>query len=325
MAEKLLQIEGVFRKFGDLTAVEDLTMQVRPGEIFGLMGPDGAGKTTLMRIACGALLPDAGEVLVNGISMTRQPDRARAAIGYLSQRFSLYHDMTVLENLRFFAEVRGLDPRSWRLRTLEILEFVGLGEFTDRKAGQLSGGMKQKLGLAASLVHRPRLLLLDEPTGGVDPVTRQDFWQLIIRLVRQEGVGVLVSTPYMDEAVRCTYVGMMVAGRLVLEGSPSALVGSLAGQILEVHAAPLKRWRQIAAGIPDVIDAQALGTRLHLRVTPGSSRRVTRALKQAGKQEGLELEAIEAAEPMLDDVFNAVLAKNVAFEGLYAMNGVRHE
>jgi ABC-2 type transport system ATP-binding protein len=184
--------------------------------------------------------------------------------------------------------------------------------------------MRQKLGLAASLVHRPRLLLLDEPTGGVDPVTRQDFWQLIIRLVRQDGVGVLVSTPYMDEAVRCTYVGMMVSGRLVLEGPPSALVDSLAGQILEVHAAPLNRWRQIAAALPEVIDAQTLGTRLHLRVAPGSARRVSRVLKQAGKREGLVLDSIEAADPMLDDVFNAVLADHASADGLYEVNEVNH-
>jgi drug efflux transport system ATP-binding protein len=324
MAEKLLQIQNVSRKFGDLQAVDDVTMQVRGGEIFGLMGPDGAGKTTLMRIACGALLTESGEVLVDGISMQRNPDKARAAIGYLSQRFSMYHDMTVLENLRFFAEVRGLDARSWRPRTMEILEFVGLGEFVDRRAGQLSGGMRQKLGLAASLVHRPRLLLLDEPTGGVDPVTRQDFWQLIIRLVREEGVGVLVSTPYMDEAVRCTYVGMMVSGRLVLEGPPSRLMSTLEGQILELHGAPIKGWRKAVTALPDVIDAQALGSRLHLRVAPGSANRVARELKRIGKQEKLELSGIETAPAMLDDVFNAVLADHVAFEGLYHMNGVNH-
>ncbi|MBN2044095.1 MAG: ABC transporter ATP-binding protein [Anaerolineales bacterium] len=325
MTEKLLQVNSVSRSFGDLQAVKDLTMQVRGGEIFGLMGPDGAGKTTLMRIICGALLPDTGEVLVNGISMNKSPDQARSEIGYLSQRFSMYEDLTVLENLRFFAEVRGLAADVWRPRTLEILDFVGLGEFTGRLAGRLSGGMKQKLGLAASLVHRPRLLLLDEPTGGVDPVTRQDFWQLLIRLVREEHVGVLVSTPYMDEAVRCTYVGMMAAGSLVLEGPPSELRNALEGQILQLRGAPLLAWRRAAANLPDVLDIQVSGTYLHLRVAPGRARAVTRALKQLARERGLSLETLAPTDPLLEDVFNAAIVDHVSTEGLYQINGVQHD
>ncbi len=320
MAEKLLEIQSVSRRFDDLLAVDDVTMQVRRGEIFGLMGPDGAGKTTLMRIACGALLPDTGEVLVNGISMVRSPDEARRTLGYLSQRFSLYEDLTTMENLRFFAEVRGLDPSEWRPRTEEILEFVGLADFADRRAGQLSGGMKQKLGLAVSLVGSPSLLLLDEPTGGVDPVTRQDFWQLIIRLVREEGVGVLVSTPYMDEAIRCTYVGMMVGGQLVLDGPPSKLVSSLAGQVLELRGAPIQKWRRAAADNPGIEDVQVLGTRLHIRVSPGKVKSVIRGLKRIAKEQGLILEDVSATTPSLDDVFSAVLSDNDTEEGLYQVS-----
>ena len=162
-----------------------MSLNIAAGEIYGLVGSDGAGKTTTMRLLVGALRPDAGEIQVCGYDVLKQVEQARSQIGYLSQRFSMYEDLTVLENIRFFAEVRGLSQQEWLPRCMEILEFVGLADFKDRRAGQLSGGMKQKLGLASALVTRPRLLLLDEPTTGVDPVTRQDFWQLVIKLVSQ--------------------------------------------------------------------------------------------------------------------------------------------
>ncbi len=179
----LIEAAHIYKSFGDNHAVQDVSLSIQPGEIYGLVGPDGAGKTTTMRILVGALRVDAGEITVCGYDVNKQVEMARAQFGYLSQRFSLYDDLTVLENIRFFAEVRGLSSKEWLPRSLEILEFVGLVEFKDRRAGQLSGGMKQKLGLASALVTRPRVLLLDEPTTGVDPVTRQDFWQLVVKLV----------------------------------------------------------------------------------------------------------------------------------------------
>ena len=226
----LIEAAHLYRTFERLTAVDDVSLSVAVGEIYGLVGPDGAGKTTTLRLLCGAYRPSPvpgsppPSITVNGVDMLRQTDQARAQIGYLPQRFSLYEDLTVMENMRFFAEMRGLSAAEWRPRCMEILAFVGLAEFVDRRAGHLSGGMKQKLGLAAALVHRPRVLLLDEPTTGVDPVTRQDFWQLIIRLVGQDGssgTAVLVSTPYMDEAARCTRVGFMSSGRMIQEGTPT--------------------------------------------------------------------------------------------------------
>lgn len=305
--ETLIHAQNITKTFGETTAVDDLSLQVRAGEIYGLVGPDGAGKTTTMRLLCGAMLPDSGEVSVGGFSMAKNSDQAREQIGYLSQRFSLYEELTVLENIRFFAEVRGLPRDEWRNRSMEILEFVGLANFINRRAGFLSGGMKQKLGLASALVHRPRVLLLDEPTGGVDPVTRQDFWQLIIRLVSEESISVLVSTPYMDEAVRCTYVGFMQTGKLIVQDKPKALRAELDGRILELRGEPLKQFRGLAGAEPDVESVQAFGDRLHLRVRAGSSPRVQKNLKKAAKSAGIKLQAIEAVNPQLEDVFIALL------------------
>jgi ABC-2 type transport system ATP-binding protein len=328
--EKRIHAQHLTKSFSDNLAVDDLSLQVRGGEIYGLVGPDGAGKTTTMRLLCGALRPDAGQVHIGGYALDKQPDKAREQIGYLSQQFSLYEELTVLENLRFFAEVRGIPRSAWYQRAMEILEFVGLAPFADRQAGYLSGGMKQKLGLATALVHRPRVLLLDEPTGGVDPVTRQDFWQLIIKLVtsppsppaplplgegspersggRGEGISVLVSTPYMDEAVRCTYVGFMKAGRLVVEDTPKALRARLESRIIELRGEPLMALRQIAEDQETIESVQTFGDRIHLRVREGDSRVTIRKMQQAveGHPEAI-LQKIEPIAPSLEDVFIALL------------------
>jgi len=305
--DKLIQAQNLTKKFGDTVAVADLSLQVMAGEIYGLVGPDGAGKTTTMRLLCGAILPDSGEITVGGYSMMRAPDLAREQLGYLSQKFSLYEDLTVLENIRFFAEVRGIPAREWRERTMEILDFVGLAEFVDRRAGYLSGGMKQKLGLASALVHRPAILLLDEPTGGVDPVTRQDFWQLIIRLVTEEGVSVLVSTPYMDEAVRCTYVGFMRDGKLVVEDKPKALRQQLAGRIVELRGEPIKMLRDTAQALEKVEGVQAFGDRLHLRVRCGFAEEVIARLSAELQGTDSVIYKMAVVPPSLEDVFIALL------------------
>ena len=179
----LIEASHLRKTFGDLVAVDDLSLSVAPGEIYGLVGADGAGKSTTLRLLVGALTPSVGNASIDGFDIQKQTEQARSKLGYLSQRFSMYEDLTVIENIRFFAEVRGLKSDEWQPRCMEILDFVGLASFKDRFAGQLSGGMKQKLGLASALVTRPKVLLLDEPTTGVDPVTRHDFWQLLIRLV----------------------------------------------------------------------------------------------------------------------------------------------
>ena len=295
------------KSFGHTHAVDGVSLQVAGGEIFGLVGPDGAGKTTMLRLLCGVLTPDHGQINLAGFDLKTHTEQAREKVGYLAQRFALYEELTVLENLRFFAEVRGMQVNDWEPRSREILDFVGLANFTDRRAGQLSGGMKQKLGLAVALVHRPRVLLLDEPTTGVDPVTRQDFWQLIIRLVAMEGVAVIVSTPYMDEASRCMRLGFMRQGKILLEGTPKSLRSRLDGQILELLGQPLPLLRQAALQDAGVEDAQMFGGRLHLRVKTGQSQTVIERLRQKVTDQGGKIDQLRPIAPQLEDVFIALL------------------
>jgi ABC-2 type transport system ATP-binding protein len=307
------------KSFDQLQAVEDVSLQVKAGEIYGLVGADGAGKTTTLRLLVGALLPDAGEVQVCGYDVIRETEHARSQLGYLSQRFSMYEDLTVLENIRFFAEVRGLRSDEWLPRCMEILNFVGLEQFKDRRAGQLSGGMKQKLGLASALVTRPRVLLLDEPTTGVDPVTRQDFWQLIIRLASpgassnaEDRVSVIISTPYMDEASRCHRVGFMKDGKLIAEDTPSNLRAQLNNRILELRGSPIGLLRHVAHKDQDVEDVQAFGDRLHIRVGENKARDVLGRLPSQIQSEGGRVDELRAVPPVLEDVFIALSEANHA-------------
>jgi len=325
MTENLIRAQGLDKSFGENHAVNDVSLHIAAGEIYGLVGSDGAGKTTTLRMLVGALQADGGEIVVGGYDVRTQVEQARSQIGYLSQRFSLYEDLTVLENIRFFAEVRGLSSQEWLPRSMEILEFVGLADFKDRLAGQLSGGMKQKLGLASALVTRPRVLLLDEPTTGVDPVTRQDFWQLVIKLVSaplrlppssekmggekegsEGGVSVLITTPYMDEAARCHRVGFMREGVLIAEGTPSELRATLNGRILELRGNPIALLRKIAHHDKDVEDVQAFGDRLHVRVVEGNAKVVINRLKSTIRSEGGEVTELRSVPPVLEDVFIAL-------------------
>ena len=301
----LISASGLHKSFGTVHAVNGIDLNIPAGEIYGLVGSDGAGKTTALRLLVGALSPTSGEANVCGYSVKSQVEQARANIGYLSQRFSLYEDLTVLENIRFFAEVRGLRPNEWRPRSMEILDFVGLAKFTNRRAGQLSGGMKQKLGLASALVSRPKVLLLDEPTTGVDPVTRQDFWQLLIQLVsvQSEGVSVIISTPYMDEAARCHRVGFMKKGQIIAEGTPGELRKMLNERIVELRGEPLPLLKRIAAQNSGVEDVRAFGDRLHLRVGKKQSEPVIQKLKKSIHTGGGTFVGARPIPPGLEDVF----------------------
>jgi ABC-2 type transport system ATP-binding protein len=308
----LIEAKKLHKHFGELRAVDGLSLCVSAGEIYGLVGPDGAGKTTTLRLLCGAYYPhplngdDKTSIRIAGFDVLMQTEQARAQIGYLPQQFSLYEDLTVMENLRFFAEVRGMSAGEWQPRCSEILNFVGLESFHNRRAGILSGGMKQKLGLAVALIHRPRVLLLDEPTTGVDPVTRQDFWQLLIRLVGQtDGTGsaVLVSTPYMDEASRCSRIGFLNRGRLIVEDSPIRLRAGLEGRILELIGTPLHKLRILAQDDEDVEDVQMFGDRIHMRIRQGQTAVVEKRLNEYIPKSGATLLKLRSIEPELEDVF----------------------
>jgi ABC-2 type transport system ATP-binding protein len=306
--ENMILAHDLHKSFGALHAVNGVSLEIPAGEIYGLVGADGAGKTTTLRLLVGALSLESGAVSICGHDISRELEQARSKIGYLSQRFSMYEDLTVLENIRFFADVRGSKATEWQPRCMEILDFVGLAPFKDRFAGQLSGGMKQKLGLASALVTRPRVLLLDEPTTGVDPVTRQDFWQLLIRLVAldgEEGVAVIISTPYMDEAARCSRVGFMRRGQLIAEGTPGKLRGMLDQRIVELRGTPLPLLRQITAREPGVEDVRVFGDRLHMRVRPGQAAEVIRSIQDTIPAGGGRFGEARGIPATLEDVFMA--------------------
>jgi ABC-2 type transport system ATP-binding protein len=309
--QTLIEVHDLKRAFGETRAVDGVSFSVEAGEIYGLVGPDGAGKTTTMRLLCGALQADSGRVAIAGIDLADQPEQVRELIGYLPQRFSLYGELTVMENLRFFAEVRGLGRDEWLPRARDILAFVGLDEFADRRSEALSGGMRQKLGLATALVHRPQVLLLDEPTGGVDPVTRQAFWQLLFRLLR-EGVAVLISTPYMDEAARCNRLGFLNRGRLMVEGSPQGIEARLRDRILEVEGGPRAILKGVALHDPDVESAHAFGDRMRLRLSREISTDIRSRLEKAMIGEGAEIGHVESSPPTIEDVFIELLEQTDA-------------
>ena len=311
----MIQANGLKKSFGHITAVDGVDLNISAGEIYGMVGSDGAGKTTTLRMIVGALRPDQGSVNVCGYDINAQPDEAKANIGYLSQRFSLYEDLTVLENIRFFAEVRGIAIGEWEPLCDRILDFVGLTPFKHRFAGNLSGGMKQKLGLASALVNRPKVLLLDEPTTGVDPVTRQDFWQLIIKLVNDKeagGFSVLLTTPYMDEAARCHRIGFMKHGKLIAEGTPRQIRELFHESVLEIQSQSVQKARRSLEGSPGIHDIRSFGDRLHIQVSKGNEENVMANCRAKIEESGLEFLGSRVIPPTLEDVFIHLTSRDEA-------------
>jgi ABC-2 type transport system ATP-binding protein len=275
-------------------------MNVPAGQIYGLVGPDGAGKTTTLRMLCGALLPDGGHASVAGVDVVKDPEEVRRHLGYMPQRFSLYGDLTVAENIRFFADVYRVPRAEQDALMARLLDFSRLGPFKNRRADALSGGMKQKLALACTLIHTPRVLLLDEPTTGVDPVARREFWDILRDAVNHDGVTVLVSTPYMDEADRCHVVGFMRDGKLLASDTPRNLQKLILGVVLEVQAAPRHAAEAALRRLPGVRDVQVFGDRLHAVADAAPAEET---LRQHLADAGATLLAVRTIPPTMEDVF----------------------
>lgn len=295
-----VRARALTRRFGELLAVDGLDFEVRPGELFGLVGPDGAGKTTTLRMLGGVLPPSDGDAVVLGSRMTEEPEEPKSEIAYMPQRFGLYTDLTVRENLDFYADLFRVSEPERSERRERLYEFSGLGPFEDRLAGDLSGGMKQKLGLSCALIHGPELLLLDEPTFGVDPISRRELWMIVHEMVAR-GVTAVVSTAYMDEAERFDRVALLDGGELLALDTPDRLAADLEGRLLSVRATPLRGARDRLESLPFVVRAAVFGDRVHATVDDAEGRRAetARGLQQAG----LTAVDVEPIEPSMEDVF----------------------
>ena len=299
-AAPAIEAVGLRRSFGDVVAVDGVDLSVPRGSVLGLLGPDGAGKSTLIRMLATVLRPDAGDARVQGYSVTRQANRVTPRIGYMSQKFALYPDLSVAENIEFFARLRGVAKAERRARSLELLTGMGLADFLGRQAGRLSGGMKQKLFLATTLMHRPDVLLLDEPTTGVDPVSRREFWRILAGLHR-EGRTVLVATPYMDEAERCTHIAFLDAGHITRSGTPAEIKAQVPGTLFEVRTADSRAATPVLAGVPGVASAHPLGD--VVRVLWDGRDEPEPALGAALETAGLHDATIEPIAPDMETVF----------------------
>ncbi|HSJ16284.1 MAG TPA: ABC transporter ATP-binding protein [Longimicrobiales bacterium] len=303
MSEPLVRVSGLTRRFGALTAVDRLDFEVAPGELFGIVGPDGAGKTTTLRMLAGVLPPSGGDATIAGVSVARDPEGAKPALAYMAQRFGLYEDLTVRENIDFYADLYRVPRRDRPARRERLYRFSSLGEFEHRLAGALSGGMKQKLALSCALIHQPRLLLLDEPTFGVDPISRRDLWLILHEMVA-EGVTTIVSTSYLDEAERCDRVVLLHEGRTLALTAPAPLQQRLAGRLVIASAEQPRVVRDRLRAHPAVRRAALFGTAIHVVLEEGADPDLLRAIEGVSD--------VAWGEPSLEDVFIDLVAAEAA-------------
>jgi ABC-2 type transport system ATP-binding protein len=295
------QLSRSFKKIAALRAIE---LRVQRGEIFGLVGPDGAGKTTMLRLLAAVMLPTSGGVTVAGHDSVKDAEKIRGHVGYMPQKFSLYGDLSVRENLEFYADIFGVHGAEREQRFDQVLSFAHMSSITDRRAKQLSGGMQKKLGLACTLIHRPAVLLLDEPTTGVDPVSRREFWDLLTELHIQ-GTTIVVSTPYMDEAERCNRIGLLFKGQLIQCGTPREIKAKVKGQVVELHPDRLEAARRLLEHQPGVLEVQVYGTLLHVFVEEAAV--VWLRLQAKLSEEGIKVDNVRLIHPRMEEAFISLI------------------
>ncbi len=306
MQDEIIQTRGLTRNFKKTCAVDGLDLTIGKGELFGLVGPDGAGKTTTLRLLAGLLDLNGGEATVAGFNLRKEHESIKKEIGYMAQQFSLYAELTVLENLRFFAEIYDVPSEEIAKRTENLLQFARLTEFKERRAAHLSGGMQKKLALACTLIHEPKILLLDEPTTGVDPISRREFWDILTNL-HLNGTTIIVSTPYMDEADRCSRVGLIYEGKLVICDSPRKIKNELPGEMVEFLTDDWQKAKKIVEKLPGVLEAQTYGEALHLLVDEGEKRlaEITRALSN----KGIKFRGARVAPVRMEEAFISLIQR----------------
>jgi len=295
-----------------VTAVDSVSLEVRRGETFGLIGPDGAGKSTTTRVILGLLTRDSGSSSVLGFDSMRDVYEIRERTGYIAQQFTLPGDLTVMENMRFFADLHGIPRKLQKSSIAELLKFAGLTDFTSRPAGRLSGGMKKKLALACSLIHRPAVVLLDEPTLGVDPVSRREFWNLLGNLRAEQGLAIFVCTPYMDEAERCNKVGLIYKGRLIAQDTPADIKKMIPGHLIEFKPARFEAARKLMTGLPGILEVQTYGAMLHLFVDEVESRQ--KQIEAVLEGQGIAWSGMRVIQPRMEEAFISLVRRQEAAE-----------
>jgi ABC-2 type transport system ATP-binding protein len=298
-----IELRSVSKSFEGHRAVDAISLQVAKGEMYALVGPDGSGKTTTIRMLCGILPPDKGELFVCGYDVRKQPGEVKKRIGYLSQKFSLYGDLSIDENIEFFAEIHGV--QDYRQRREELLEFTRLTPFRARYAENLSGGMKQKLALACTLIHTPEVIFLDEPTAGVDPVSRRDFWKILSNLLKS-GITILMTTPYLDEAERCTHVAMMNEGKVLVADTPQHLKRIMKGTIVELVCSDIRKASALLKTHSAVHEVQAFGDRLNVVV--GDESKDVRTIVALLKKNDIDVVDRRVVTPSLENIFISLLS-----------------
>ena len=308
-AKDAIVFDAVVKRYGTLKALDGVSLSIGSGEMFGIIGPDGAGKTTAIRLACGLLAPDGGRIRIQGRDPVREHRAVTRAVGYLSQRFSLYGDLTIDENIAFFAEIHGV--RGYQPARDRLLEMTQLTKFRSRRADRLSGGMKQKLALACTLVHEPQVLFLDEPTTGVDPVSRREFWKLLSEFLTA-GLTIVMTTPYLDEAERCARVALLHEGRLLALDRPGTLQSALDGRMVEVIAASDRPPIALLAAIDGVDDVQAFGERAHVRLVGRTQDESVKRIAAALAQHRIGIVSVRPVPATLEDVFIGLITGGAA-------------